>query len=159
MKLYKRYSRLAYRRIVNPRREKLLRWGLSIKPGDIINDCSGFNKIIRSVDPYYKFSSRGWAIIDVDYTTEPHGGGCSLTHCGVEPAIPRDVLESEYVKEHDERVVWMRQWFKGSEEKGDKAVAIAHKRVEVVRSGGHFLDEQGILPPEFEYGHFNGKNN
>ena len=149
MKLYKRYSRLKYRRIISRKLEVRLRWALKLVPGDIINDCSGFNKVLKEIFPIYRESKRGWAITGVDFTTEPYNGGCSLFHCGVEPEVPRDVLENHYESNSfsDDSI---RKWYGEDTTTADKWIALKNKRINVVKSGGHFLDEHGVLLPEFE---------
>lgn len=85
-KLYKRVNRFEFFNLVNKNLRKRILWALSVKPGDLINDCSGFNVIVRSVEPDIWETPRGWLIHDVDLFVEPYGGTCSLRHCGVVPA-------------------------------------------------------------------------
>lgn len=94
MKLYKHINRLAYLKLVPKRIQKRIRWALSLKPGDLINDCSMFNVIIRTVEPDIWLSpNNGWFIYDVSFTTEPFGGSCSLRHCGIEKPITPEQIE------------------------------------------------------------------
>lgn len=95
MKLYKRVNRLAYLKLVPKRIQKRIRWALSLKPGDLINDCSAFNVIIRTIEPDIWVSWRnGWFIYDINFTTEPFGGTCSLRKCGVtKPLTPAQIEE------------------------------------------------------------------
>ena len=102
MKLYKRVNRLAFLRHVPRSRQAHLKWALKLKPGEVINDCSGFNVIIREIEPQVHFTKRGWYIYDVDFTVEPFGGGCSLIHCGVEPALPVKEIERRIRQFYDE---------------------------------------------------------
>jgi len=154
MKLYKRYSRFKYRKRIPHSLDKIIRWGASLQPGDLINDCSGFNSIVKEVNVECNHSSRGWAIVGVNYDTEPNGG-CSLLHCGVEPAIARDVLEVDYVRRHEDgsdvtsNTDWIRHWYGDDKEKADKAIAVVSRRIEAVKSGEHFLDDRGVMLSEF----------
>jgi len=102
MKLYKHFNRLAYLRRVPRRLHSHLRWALTLKPGDIINDCSGFNVVIREIEPQIFFTKSGWYIYDVRFTTEPHGGSCSLFNCGVEPAFSVKEIEQQFRKFYNE---------------------------------------------------------
>ena len=102
MKLYNRVNRLAFLRHVPRSRQKHLKWALGLKSGDIINDCSSFNVVIREIEPQIFFTKRGWYIYDVHFTTEPFGGGCSLIHCGVEPALSVEEIEHRLKKFYDE---------------------------------------------------------
>ena len=155
MKLYHRFSRFKYRRI-NPskKQDERLKWALSLKPGDLINDCSGFNRIVKKIEPDYIRSKKGWAVVNVDFTTEPHDGGCSLIHCGVTKAVPREELESDYISSHtqwrDKWVDQLKMWYGKDKEAWEKRISLIDRRIVIVQSGGHFLDERGILLPEFD---------
>jgi hypothetical protein len=86
-KLYHNYNRFAFLKSVPKSQRDILQWALNLSEGDIINDCSGFNVAIRSFQlESVKNSHGGWYIYDVQFTTEPHGGCCSLMNCGVGPA-------------------------------------------------------------------------
>jgi hypothetical protein len=91
MKLYRRVNRLAYLREVSRRHQRLIRWALGLKPGDLINDCSMFNVVVNKVTPKICYTRRGWFIYGVDFWTEI--GGCSLLSCGVEPPLTPEELE------------------------------------------------------------------
>lgn len=95
MKLYKRFNRLAYLRMVPKPFQKRILWALSLKPGDLVNDCSMFNVAVRKVEPDIWLSKRGWFIHDVEFCVEPFGGFCSLLQCGVEPALSAEQVEQK----------------------------------------------------------------
>lgn len=148
MKLYHRFPRLRYLRYANKRRQEKIRWALTLKPGDLINDCSGFNVVIHEVEPDYWRSPRrrGWAITNVYFTLDPHGS-CSLLHCGVEPARPRDELEAEFLANygHPTYVDQLRQWYGDHWPDFNEHTAKLSRQLETLRAGGHILDERGIL--------------
>lgn len=155
MKLYKNVSRFRVRRYMSKHSQKRIRWALSLGPGDLINDCTGFNVVIRKVTADICPYNNGWYICGVDFETEPFGGGCSLMHCGVEAPLPRDAMEkyhlewtAEYMKGNEPGT--MAYWFGGRDTEDFKK---AEKRyismMEAVQNGGHFLDERGVLLPEF----------
>lgn len=77
----------------------------------MINDCSGFNVVIRDIEPCIAFFNKGWFIYNVDFTVEPFGGGCSLTHCGVEPPVSPEEIERRIRQFYDE-------WGEGPYSKG-----------------------------------------
>lgn len=73
-------------------------------------------------------------------------------HCGVEPALPREYIESR-------RVAFLKDWTLGEEGKywygGDTdkyaaAVAMANKVISTVESGGHITDENGQILDEYK---------
>jgi hypothetical protein len=95
MKLYKHVSRFGFLKWVPRKLHPGLRWALGLKPGDMINDCSGFNVVIARADPEVYHTNKGWYIYDVIFTNE-HGGCCSLRNCGVSP--PLSVADIEKYK-------------------------------------------------------------
>ena len=95
MKLYKHVNRLRFLKWVPRKLHPGLRWALGLKPGDMINDCSGFNVVIARADPEVYHTNKGWYIYDVIFTNE-HGGCCSLRNCGVSP--PLSVADIEKYK-------------------------------------------------------------
>jgi hypothetical protein len=159
MKLYHHFSRFQFLRSRPKEHFPRIRWALTLKPGDLINDCSGFNRIVREIYPEKQFNKHGgWAIYDVNFITEPHGGGCSLVSCGVTKPISREELERVWFINHDptrefwpHRLKQMATWY-GSLEHEDAKVEIAKIRTKlsVLSSGGHFLDPRGILLPEYD---------
>lgn len=155
MKIYKHISRFKVRRHVHKYAEKRIRWAMNLQPGDLINDCTGFNVVIRNVTGLIHRVNRGWFIYDVDFDIEPFGGSCSLMHCGVEAPLPRDAIEkyhlewtAEYMKGDGPGT--MSYWFGGRDTEDFKK---SEKRylsmLEAVQGGGHFLDDRGVLLPEF----------
>lgn len=152
MKLYRKFSRFEVRRHVPRWLEKKLRWALTLKPGDLINDCSGFNHPLVEIEPLIRVNGRGgWYIFDVDFTTEG-GGGCSLRHCGVEPAKTREACEKRHLE-------FLNHWlapggpgeqFHGGwenpkhEEYQKEAIKSLFFRWEVLKAGQHISDERGV---------------
>lgn len=155
MKLYKNISRFKVRRNVSRSTEKRIKWALSLKPGDLINDCSAFNVVIREINPDIHYINNGWYIYGVMFKTEPFGGSCSLNHCGVELPKPRDVLEKDYMDYMSESMMGdgpgtMAYWCGGRDSKDFKITEKNYlAKLEVIKSGGHFLDERGVLMDEF----------
>jgi hypothetical protein len=106
MKLYHRVSRFEFLRSITKKDRDNILWALSLKPGDLINDCTGFNVVIRKIEPdimYVNNGRGGWYICDIDFTTEPLGGSCSLMHCGIQsPRTPKEI--TNYIKR------WYDEW-------------------------------------------------
>ena len=155
MKLYKRVSRFKVRRYVHKYTEKRIKWAMSLSPGDIINDCSALNVVVRKINVQISPYNNGWYIYDVDFDIEPFGGSCSLTSCGVEPAKPRLLLEKEYVRYSTDYFTGdapgsASYWFGGRDKEDFKKAEKRHlSMLEAIQNGGHFLDERGVLLPEF----------
>lgn len=98
MKLYHRVSRHYYLKCCNKRFQRGLRWALSLKPGNLINDCSGFNVVIKTIEPVIYSHNKGWYVYDVRFTTEPIGGSCSLRHCGVDVPLSAEQITKETIE-------------------------------------------------------------
>lgn len=117
--------------------------------GDIINTCSGLNSKILSVKPDYisiGTTGRCHVLVDVDIMTTDTG--CSLSHCGVEPALPREVIEARF---KDSALEWTltdtgRLWW------GDdypRHEAMAHRRLQALERGEHFISQEGRMLDEY----------
>jgi len=97
-RLYHNYNRLAFLKSVPKSQRDILQWALNLSKGDLINDCSGFNVIVRSFElEVVRNNHSGWYIYDVMFTTEPFGGNCSLMNCGVCPAKTSEEI-TNYIK-------------------------------------------------------------
>jgi hypothetical protein len=149
-KLYSHVSRLLVRRQIPRYTESRLKWALTLKPGDLINDCSSFNVRIKYSDPDYIKTGNGWYIYDFTFTLES-GGSCSLIHCGVEAAPSRDKVESDWIKWAEGYINsgYLEQWCGKSKALFNKQLAALNKRIDILKSGGHITDEDGCLLEEF----------
>lgn len=146
MKLYKHVSRFHFRKHVCGYREKRIRWALSLKPGDLVNDCTGFNRVVASTRPEIVNYHNGWFICDVDITLAPYGAVCPMFSCGVVPPRHRNILEEEWLSDVE---YWV--FGEGADSiSNDEQKNQLRKRVDILKSGGHILDERGVLLPEFK---------
>jgi hypothetical protein len=117
--------------------------------GDFINDCSGFNGKILTLEPDYISVSKGFVLCDVDIQTS--NTSCSLISCGVESKISQSLIENRIVKFHKEYTLTElgEHWFgKGSD---DHKIAIEHANriINQIESGNHITTEDGELLEEF----------
>ena len=62
-----------------PELARSLAEGALLRPGDIIQTCSAFNQVIKTIDPVYYYE-KNQCIIDFDIITED-GSGHSWHHC------------------------------------------------------------------------------
>lgn len=150
-KLYKHVSRLLVRNMVNRRREANLKWALTLKPGDIINGCTAFNVRIIGIDPDIRRTGRGWYIMDIDFQVSPFGGYCSLNHCGVQPELPRDQVERDWL-EHTEQYIssgQMAYWLGNKQKDIDEEMLFLNKRIDALKPGRHITNERGMILKEF----------
>jgi hypothetical protein len=140
-------SRLFVRRQINRRNEKLLLWALSLKPGDIINDCSAFNVCINKINPVILHTKHGWYIWDVEFEVGPFNGTCSLMHCGVELEVPREQVEKDWL-DHTEKYInggQMAHWYGNDKRAFNKQLKFLNKRIDALKSGGHITNERGMI--------------
>lgn len=122
-----------------------------LKEGDLVNDCTGFNGSIIEIEPYYHPVGRAMVMVDVDLTTS--NTGCSLIHCGVCHPLSREEIEKQTLS-------FLENWTFGEPGKkwyGDldapenrEQITQARKKLDILKSGGHITDEQGVLLPEFK---------
>lgn len=152
-KLYSHVSRFLVRRRIPRYREARLKWGLTLKTGDLVNDCTAFNVRIRNIEPDYIQTGKGWYIYNFTLTTEPNGGSCSLIHCGVVPAPPRTKVESDWLQWAEEYITngYLERWYGENKELLNKQLNILNNKISVLKSGGHITDEDGCLLEEFNH--------
>jgi len=136
---------------VNRRREKLLKWALTLKPGDIINDCTGFNVKIREIELDIRQHGRGWYLMNVDFQVTPYHGFCSLMHCGVEPEVPREKVESDWLSWAEKYLdsEQMHHWHGKNKKSFDEEFQKIRRRIDVLKNGGHITNERGMILKEF----------
>lgn len=145
MKLYHRVSRFKVRRHISRQFERRIKWALTLKPGDLINDCTMYNVKIKEIEIMRRQTGRGWYISDV-YFTADNGGVCSLRYCGVESPLSREEIESNFIKSFN--LNGLRRWYGGDEEAYNKRVNKLLSFVDIIKNGGHITDEFGALLEE-----------
>lgn len=150
-KLYHHVSRFLVRRRISRAREAVLKWALTLKPGDIINDCTSFNAKIIEIQPQIWQTGRGWYYYNFDFKVSPFGGYCSLFDCGVIPALSRDKIESNYVNWAEFQINngVLKSWYGNDIASFEKELDILQKRIEIIKSGGHITNEHGMILKEF----------
>jgi hypothetical protein len=139
-----------------------LRWALTLKPGDLINDCSSFNVVIKKIyiekfhipKSYIKewnkvpFHTRnGWYIGNIDFTNEI-GGHCSLMSCGVEKPKSREVIEADCIlniKEYFKEGGQAEHWYGKDTERFKLALEKGMRKIYILESGAHICDERGVF--------------
>jgi hypothetical protein len=113
--------------------------------GDFINDCSGFNRRIKEIQPYYIKVSKGFVLSDIDITNDM-GGSCSLRSCGVQGKLSREQIEKDTVRFLRNYTLGDdgKYWFGGEDSEEYKKAAIAAQlKISIIESGGHIADEDG----------------
>ena len=106
----------------------------SLKVGDYINDCSGYNGAITAIEPDYLHISRGEVLYDVDIQTS--NTSCSLIHCGIEPELPRQEIILR-------KMSFIEQWVLGQGgktwygNKWEKEAEQARQTLADLQVGGH----------------------
>jgi len=139
MKLYNCTKRLAKKYGVFRRNNKLS-LARNLKPGSIINTCTGGNSVIQDICPVFRnIGSRSWVVTDFDITTTD-GNDHSWYHC-CGPAQTQQEIED-----------YFREW---NCEEGHKIIDeyrwdYMTKMFEALNNGKHICDDNGIIYPEFK---------
>jgi hypothetical protein len=120
--------------------------------GDFVNDCTGLNGRILEVRPCYFGVGRAGSsyLYDVDLVTT--NTSCSLCSCGVEPKLSREEIERRKV---EFAKVWAldesgepgtaKYWYGEDVAAYERTVANSKRMIAEIESGGHVLDEDGML--------------
>jgi len=148
MRLYSRGARLAFLKRKSKKDIEALNWALGLKPGDLINDCSGANVVIREINMetnsfgrgYYD-TSHGWYAYDVEFV-DHKGGSCSLMHCGLEDPKSREEVEAGLLE-------WYQSEWMTDPTDTKESLTKNQKRIAHLKSGGHVCDERGVILPEW----------
>lgn len=124
-----------------------------LKPGDLINTCSGFNEEIIKIKPSWINVSSGFVLFDLDFQLADEDS-CSLAWCDVRPALARDVLEQRYL---DIQSKWVQNgkaaaWYADLAESGldPASIKTLHQMLQILKEGGHITDDLGRLLSEFK---------
>jgi len=123
-----RYAKSFIRRQKRDNSDKGILWGLTLKPGDVIQTCTGYNEVIASITPEWMHYHRSamQALVDF-FVVSKGGGGYSLMNC-CDPSVTR-----EYIME------WMKKFI----ESKNQAVTIT--AFEEAVASGEALAENGTL--------------
>lgn len=129
----------------------------NIKIGDYVNDCTGYNGKIISMEPVYCHigkTGKGSILVDVDIQTT--NTGCSLTYCGVYPALPQQEVEAKAIDFHRNWTLSQpgKNWYGGNTEKYAQIIARTEKMIALFENGEHFTNEYGVVLPEFDSSKF-----
>ena len=123
-----RYAKSFIRRQKRDNSDKGILWGLTLKPGDVIQTCTGYNEVIASITPewmhYHRSAMR--ALVDFRVGTKL-GGGYSLMNC-CDPSVTR-----EYIME------WMKVFIESKDRK--RPIAPFEEAI----ASGEALAENGTL--------------
>lgn len=162
MKMYGHIGRLTALKHVSKKDYPRIRWALKLKPGELVNDCTGFNRFVIEANPELNFFKHdGWYIYDVDFEVSDdkdakEGGSCSLIHCGVQSALSREACEKHHL---DFLNYWMvdskagaAYWGGFDNPEFKDQIDCCRKKWELLKNGGHISDEQGVRLPEFRQG-------
>lgn len=95
MKLYKGIPIRLAKKCIKHSWNKLS-YGLSLKPGDLISTCKGYNERIAKITPDKYTYRKGWVIVDFDIITTV-GSSHSLISCCSFPLETREQI-IEYMK-------------------------------------------------------------
>ncbi len=114
-----------------------LQYGLTLKPGDLVSSCKGYNERIKEIEPIWS----GNVVIDFDIIVES-GSSCSLFHCCTFP-----------LKSKEEIVAYILSWdspeAKKWAEEGGWEFGVMKRQIEALKAGKEVFDDNG--QPLFEF--------
>lgn len=116
-----------------------LMYGASLKPGDLISTCKGYNERVKEVRPRWtKYGNchrlrRGSYVFDFDIETEG-GSSCSLFHCCTYPLETKEQI-----------VKYFLEWDNAREYYPDMPMLLT----DALKAGKDVFDEDG--QPFYEY--------
>lgn len=142
IKLYKNFTRFGALKQIPAAERKYFLWGRSLRPGDIVHNCSGFNGIVKSLTPEYgtpcwfrkdgteytRRRARVLCDIDIEFQDSSR---CSLIHC-VSPAVSKEAIIKYWKHWSEQGYHLAKQW--------PNILAI----IEKYRSGVPICDERGL---------------
>lgn len=155
-KLYRGSKFHSYRRLRGAYLRAIVAGLKMCKVGEVVNDCDGLNHVIAKICPrlgiyfytYHKFwsgnSIRGYLFefpeLEFEDGRVSCGDGWGIPH----PAAPRAELEK-----------WLLVWYEALASRNQfddynvAFLATQEKRYARLKSGGHIMDERGVLLKEF----------
>lgn len=147
MKLYKNISRFRFRRMFSKggHAEARLRWGLSLKPGDVISACTGFNVRVAKTTPSKVRAARWWGFGGIKFNGRGHGWFIDDVlvedTAGGHHYIMSCCWEPETVKQIEE------QWAGWA---GSSDMTSWAKIAQMVKDGQRICDDAGVILPEVQ---------
>ena len=137
----------------------MLRWALTIKPGNYIATCEGCNRQVVSVEHRWENvgwwtrcrPNKTWLLSEVCFT-DTHGGmhWCPGGGCAYPAETPEEV--TSYFREWSAigREDQLRHWFNNEQEKSQRALEDLEKLRSALRDGRPIVDGYGELLLEFD---------
>ena len=139
MRLYKGISKRQYKKRVGRYYRKLL-YGATLKPGDLISACRGYNERIAAIAPERWNTRSGTYVWNFDIDTTG-GGFCSLIHCCTFPVESLETILKYWQRWNTpEGIEYLEKYA------GDKTKAI----VDAVIIGDCPFTETGELLPQYQ---------
>jgi hypothetical protein len=145
MKLYRNTTKRIAQKKIGRSWDKLS-FGLTLKPGDLVSSCKGFNEFIKVIEPCWTSYGmlRGNYIYDFDIETVG-GGSCSLIHCCSFPLENLDEIV-EYWMKWDDNSEEAMTWY-GGQEKWEKS--FTYRVIQALKRGDKVFNDNGTITEEF----------
>lgn len=147
MKLWNNTTKRVAKKKINKMRSRWRKLNLAktLRSGDIVSTCKGYNERIKEISPEYsRFGlSKGEFVVDFDIITES-GGSCSLVHCCTVPAkTKQEVIDYWLQFTTDEGKKWL------AEMKNIGFINFPDDITEALLEGKEVFDEDG--QPLYEF--------
>ncbi len=120
---------------------KKLNFGRTLKPGDVVSTCNGWNERIETIEPIYRSGGRykGRRVVDFHITTKSMSH--SMTHCCDDHLLSRAEIVAYWLAwDTPSKRAWY-EWWSGGQDWADSSwgkIALA------LRSGKEVFDFNGM---------------
>jgi hypothetical protein len=120
-----------------------LQFGRTLRPGDIVSTCKGYNDVVARVRPIWATGGRYANRLVADFQIDLVGcGTCSLVFCCAYPTETRDQIVAYWLaKDNPEYRTWYEQWTGGEKWEDSSWGRITR----ALQEGQEVFDERGLL--------------
>lgn len=154
MKLYKNVSRFRFRRMYSKGSpsERQLKWGLSLKPGDVISACTGFNIRVAKVTPERTSAARFWGARSFGYPFNGRSQGWFISDVLIEDTDGGHhyIMSCCWKPETVEQIETFWKGVRSDYEDGSGRTSLLKRLHEALAEGRPICDEDGIRLSEFK---------
>lgn len=129
MKIYRKTRIRLAKAFLGKRCWEKMNFGATLKPGDLIGTCKGYNEVIKEIWPEWRSLGKGRVVVDFYIETEA-GSSCSLYNCCCKAETREEII-----------AYWLQPW--PDEWACFSTVGAA------LRAGKEVFDEKGQLNYEY----------
>lgn len=146
-KLYRGNKRNAWQLLRADCLDELI-YKLQFRPGQLVNDCDGFNHVIRDVVKPSRRWSKDWleasseaSVLSIDQFELENGSWSCGCPTSPEPAKTQEAIEKDFAR-----------WLEDADPQQMSNPVVYERMKKALQEGRHICDEQGKRLPEFREG-------